>query len=282
MAESSVDIVIRGRDEASAEIRRIYQEMKQLGTVSDESRNRLAAASETIREQNQVMRLVSTSTKVQYSDAILMANAMSRVGSISSHVTNMITAYNVAAIRVTEAQRDYQEALEKTGPASERTQEALQRLNQAQQAQQMTMASLVMQIPGLIAQLISLTISFQAAGVAARGFWAAIPGVGWAMLGISALAGGVALWSATQMARVPSGQTAFGELKEITRTGLMVGHAGERIGRGMGGGLNISGPFMRIDKIVMNPEGMTPEAAGRIFGKQMQERLRALTTSTPL
>jgi len=282
MAESSVDIVIRGRDEASAEIRRIYQEMKQLGTISDESRERLAAASETIREQNRVMRLISTSTRVHYSDAILMANAMSRVGSIASHVTSMITAYNVAAIRVTEAQRDYREALQETGPASDNTREAAIRLAQAQQAQQMTMVSLIAQIPGLVAQLVSLTVSLQAAGIAARGFWASLGPAGWAMLAASALAGGVAIWGVTQNARVPSGQTGFGELKEITRTGLMIGHAGERIGRGMGGGFSISGPLMSIGKIEMNPEGMSVAEAARSFGKHLQDQLRSLTTSTPL
>jgi len=286
MAESSVDIVIRGRDEASAEIRRIYQEMKQLGTISDQSRERLAAASETIREQNSVFRLLSTSTRVQYSDALLLARGLSQVGSIASHVTSMITAYNVAAIRVTEAQRDYQEALEKTGPASERTQEAFQRLKQAQQDQQTMMASLIFQIPGLIAQFIYLAGAMQAAGFAAKGFWASLGGpLGIGLLAISALAGGAALlstWSSTQnIPRVPSGQTRPGEMAQITRTGLMVGHAGETIGRGIGG-LSISGPFMSIGKIEMNPEGMSPEAMARAFGKEMQARLRTLTTSIPM
>jgi len=278
MAESSVDIVIRGRDEASAEIRRIYQEMKQLGTVSDESRERLAAASETIREQNRVMRLVSTSTRVQYSDAILMARALSQVGSIASHVTSMITAYNVAAIRVTEAQRDYQEALEKTGPASERTQEAFQRLRQAQQAQQMTMISLMAQIPGFVAQLISLTVSLQAAGIAARGFWASLGPAGWAILGISALAGGVALWSATQ--NIPSGQTRPGERAEIVRGGLMVGHAGEILTRG-GSGLYVS-RLVNIEKVEVRPEGQSVDQLSMKLGTRIQDFLRGKTVALPI
>jgi len=282
MAEvNSIDIVIRGRDEASAEIRRVYTEMKQLGEISDESRGRLAAASETIREQNRVLRLISTSTRVQYSDAILMANALSRVGAIASHVTSMITHYNIAAIRVTEAQRDYQEALEKWGPASEKTREALERLKAAQQAQQATMISLMAQIPGMIAQLISLTVSLQAAGVAARGFWASLGPAGWAILGISALAGGIALWSATQSIRVPSGQTAPGEFAQITRTGLMVGHRGEVIGRGAGG-INVQGPLLHVGTIDMNPEGRSVEEVARSFGFQMQARLRMLTQATPM
>jgi len=280
VAENSVDIVIRARDEASAEIRRIYGEMKQLGYISDESRGRLTEASETLREQNRVLRLVSISTRVQYSDAILMANALSRVGSIASHVTSMITAYNVAAIRVTEAQRDYREALEKWGPASEKTREALERLKAAQQAQQATMISLMAQIPGLIAQLISLSVALQTAGVAARGFWASLGPAGWAVLGITALAGGVALWGATQATRVPSAQTGIGEVKQITRTGLMVGHVGEVVGRGAG--INISGPLMSIGKIEMRPEGDSVFETARSLGQNIQTRLRMLTQATPM
>jgi len=279
MAENSIDIVIRARDEASAEIRRIYGEMKQLGYVTEDSRGRLAEAGETLREQNRVLRLVSTSARLQYSDAILVAGALSRMGSIASHVTSIMTAYNVAAIRVTEAQRDYREALAESGPASEKAQQALERLRAAQQAQQMTMISLIAQIPGLIAQLISLTVSLQAAGVAARGFWAAIGPAGWAMLGISALAAGVALWGATQTPRVPSAQTLPGQIAEISRTGLAVVHRGEVLGRG---GINVSGPLMMIERIEMSPEGMSPEAAARSFGMRLQDALRSLTTSTPL
>jgi len=281
MAENSVDIVIRGRDEASAEIRRIYQEMKQLGYVSDEARGRLEEASATIREQNQIIRLTNTSFRVQYSDARMVASALSHMGAVASHVTSMITAYNVAAIRVTEAQRDYQEALSETGPASQRTEEALQRLRAAQQAQQMTMISLIGQIPGLVAQLISLTVSLQAAGVAARGFWASIGPAGWAILGISALTGGIALWGAFQsQSRVPSGQTRPGEVAQIVRGGLMTVHEGEFLTRGAG--INVNGPLMAVGKIEMNPRGMSVDFAARSFGVRVQNALRSLTTSTPL
>jgi len=278
LSENSVDIVIRGRDEASAEIRRVYSEMKQLGEISDESRARLAGASETIREQSQVLRLVSTSTRVQYSDAILMANALSRVGAMASHVTSMINAYNIAAIRVTEAQRDYREALTQFGPASKQAQEALDRLKAAQQAQQATMISLMAQIPGLIAQFISLTISMQAAGIAARGFWAAMGPAGWAILGISAVAGGAAIWAAT---RPPSAQTGPGQIAEISRTGLAIVHRGETVSRG-GAGLNVSGPLVAIGKIEMRPEGDSPFETAGALGRLIQHRLRALTVATPL
>jgi len=281
VAENSVDIVIRARDEASAEIRRIYGEMKQLGYVSEDSRGRLAVAGETLREQNRVLRLVSTSTRVQYSDAILMANALSRVGSIASHVTSMMTAYNVAAIRVTEAQRDYREALAESGPASEKAQQALERLRAAQQAQQMTMISLIAQIPGLIAQLISLSVAMQTAGVAARGFWASMGPAGWAILGISALAGGMALWSATQTPRVPSAQTLPGQIAEISRTGLAVVHRGETISRG-GGGLEVHGPLLSVGKIEMNPEGESIDAVSRRLGMRIQDFLRAKTVALPI
>jgi len=241
----------------------------------------LAEASETLREQNRVLRLVSISTRVQYSDAILMANALSRVGSIASHVTSMITAYNVAAIRVTEAQRDYREALEKWGPASEKTREALERLKAAQQAQQATMISLMAQIPGLIAQLISLSVALQTAGVAARGFWASLGPAGWAVLGITALAGGVALWGATQATRVPSAQTLPGQFAEISRTGLAVVHKGEVYSRG-DAGINISGPLMAVGKIEMRPEGDSVFETARSLGQNIQTRLRMLTQATPM
>jgi len=278
VAESSVDIVIRARDEASAEIRRIYTEMKQLGYVSEDSRGRLAAAGETLREQNRVIRLVNTSTRIQYSDAIQMANALSRVGAVASHVTSMITAYNVAAIRVTEAQRDYREALQQTGPASERTREALERLKQAEQAQQMTMISLVGQIPGLVAQLISLTVSLRAASIAAAGLSSSfIPIVGLAAVGIAA---GAAVYAATQT-RMPSAQTAPGQFAEIARTGLAIVHRGEVVGRGAGG-INVSGPLMAIGRIEMKPEGDTVFETARSLGRNIQDRLRSLTVSTPL
>jgi len=281
LAENTVDIVIRGRDEASAEIRRVYSEMKSLGEITDESRGRMAAAGETIREQNRVLRLISTSTRVQYSDAILVANALSRVGSIASHVTSMLNSYNLAALRVTEAQRDYREAVKESGPASEEAIGALSRLKAAQDAQRMTMISLMAQIPGLIAQFISLTVSLQAAGIAARGFWASIGPAGWAILGISAIAGGAAIWAATQ-AGAPSGQTMPGEFARISRTGLMVGHAGELIGRASAGGINISGPLMSIGKIEMNPEGESIDVASRRLGVMIQNFLRAKTVALPI
>lgn len=175
MPEAQVDAMVRVRAEGEDLLRRVNEEFRKTGHISQEVRKELKDYRQDIVQQNRALSTLRLAYREQYQELELAGRAFSSVGSAVRNVMNMYTQWNVAMIRqnqlqeaVTVAQEKYTAAVERYGPASLQAttaahalSDAQERLVQAQQQNTLMFVGFAAQFPALITNLKEAVINFQ-------------------------------------------------------------------------------------------------------------------------
>jgi len=145
--EYAIDLVVRGRDEASAALGNVYNAMRREGETVEQGKQRWREYTQEVRQLTRAQRFSHQAWQRQNDVMLDAMNVMNQVGMMGRTVMRIFTQYTLMMTRLEQAQRavaeaqkdlneaqaDYVASIYKSGAGSEEARRAYQRLQQAQE-----------------------------------------------------------------------------------------------------------------------------------------------------
>ncbi len=163
MSSNELDIVIRARDEASNVMANV---MRSMGSMADFSKMSNEAIHDSFKDVRQEVRLNQSAMRTlgmefrnENMEAYAFTGALSRTGAVVSRLTTAYSQYTLMQIReqqaaehVENSQSQYNETIQRFGPASQQAQSAQKQLVTAQQQYDQVVKQNQLGLAGLIIQ----------------------------------------------------------------------------------------------------------------------------------